>query len=340
MKVTFLTRYDGGLWFGGAEVQAEYTARELRRLGVEVEVFSPASTGVGDLVHTFGCYAYYYPVALHCRQHCVPYVVSPVFYITVGGVHKAWWKARAITRSTVRVQKRLFRGASFLLPNSETEAGQVADLFAQPMEKMHVTPNGVEERFADASPGLFRSTYGIEEPFVLNVARIEPRKNQLRLIQALKGTGIRLVIMGEPSNADYVKECRSAAGADVTFLAPVKHEDPVLASAYAACRVFALPSLLETPGLASLEAGMAGARVVTTPVGGGREYFADLARYVDPLSVPDIRARVLQAWEAPDPGDALRERLLAGFTWRRVAERTLQAYERALAAQPAGARTA
>ncbi len=32
------------------------------------------------------------------------------------------------------------------------------------------------------------------------------------------------------------------------------HDDPLLASAYAAARVFALPSWFETPGLAALEA--------------------------------------------------------------------------------------
>ena len=39
----------------------------------------------------------------------------------------------------------------------------------------------------------------------------------------------------------------------------MEHRDPLLALAYSACSVFALPSTLETPGLAALEAAAAGA---------------------------------------------------------------------------------
>jgi len=42
----------------------------------------------------------------------------------------------------------------------------------------------------------------------------------------------------------------------------------MLASAYAACDVFVLPSMFETPGIAALEAGLAGAKIVITKYGG------------------------------------------------------------------------
>ena len=44
----------------------------------------------------------------------------------------------------------------------------------------------------------------------------------------------------------------------VSWLGRLDHHDPLLASAYAAARVFALPSWFETPGLAALEAGPGG----------------------------------------------------------------------------------
>ena len=43
-----------------------------------------------------------------------------------------------------------------------------------------------------------------------------------------------------------------------SWLGRLDHHDPLLASAYAAARVFALPSWFETPGLAALEAALAG----------------------------------------------------------------------------------
>ena len=49
-------------------------------------------------------------------------------------------------------------------------------------------------------------------------------------------------------------------GEAVRWLGASDHDDPLLASAYAAARVFALPSWFETPGLAALEAALAGRR--------------------------------------------------------------------------------
>ncbi len=68
----------------------------------------------------------------------------------------------------------------------------------------------------------------------------------------------------------------------VIWLGRLDHHDPLLASAYAAARVFALPSWFETPGLAALEAALAGCAVVITPYGSTREYFGDLVEYARP----------------------------------------------------------
>ena len=66
------------------------------------------------------------------------------------------------------------------------------------------------------------------------------------------------------------------------WLGRLEHDDPLLASAYAAARVFALPSWFETPGLAALEAALAGCAVVITPFGSTREYFGELVEYARP----------------------------------------------------------
>lgn len=334
MKVTFLLRYDAGLYYGGAEVQAQYTAEGLRKLGVDVEVFSSLTTDVGDVMHCFGCLRLFNDVAQYCRHRGIPYLVSTIFYVGLTRLGLAWRRLRATTHRDSRLRRRLLNGASLLLPNSMAEAELVATLFRQPMAKMHVVPNGVEERFAEGDPDLFRNRFGLREPFVLNVARLEPRKNQLRLIEALAGTGLKLVILGQEADARYAVACRRAAGSDVLFLPPVPHDDPLLAGAYAACRVFALPSLVETPGIAALEAAAAGARVVTTPVGGGREYFGEHARYVLPSSAAGIRSAVLSAWEDDRPTDAQREHVLSRYSWAQVARRTLEGYERVLAGKP------
>jgi len=74
---------------------------------------------------------------------------------------------------------------------------------------------------------------------------------------------------------------------------------PLVLAAMKACRVFALPSLMEGIGLAALEAGALDARIVVTQNGGPRDYFAEYAWYVDPYSIPSITQGLQRAWDAP-----------------------------------------
>ncbi|MFO0910933.1 MAG: glycosyltransferase [Isosphaeraceae bacterium] len=76
----------------------------------------------------------------------------------------------------------------------------------------------------------------------------------------------------------------------------VDHEDPSLASAYAAARVVALPSWFETPGLSVLEGALAGAAVVVTPFGCTREYFGSRVLYARPDRPDEIRQALQHAW--------------------------------------------
>jgi glycosyltransferase involved in cell wall biosynthesis len=99
----------------------------------------------------------------------------------------------------------------------------------------------------------------------------------------------------------------------------------MLASAYAACDTFVLPSMFETPGIAALEAALAGAKVVITPYGGTKEYFRDLAGYVEPSSVVSIRNGIKAALERKK-GTELREHVRKSFLWQTVAQKTAAAY--------------
>ena len=73
-------------------------------------------------------------------------------------------------------------------------------------------------------------------------------------------------------NGIYDK-CVKEAGSNVKFLGDLDHSSDMLRSAYAACDVFVLPGWFETPGLAALEAALAGAKVVATKGGSTKEYF-------------------------------------------------------------------
>jgi glycosyltransferase involved in cell wall biosynthesis len=333
MRVTFCTRYDGFLWRGGAETQAEQTAIALRQQGIEVEFFTPFSEHVGDIVHFFGLYEHYIPVAEYCRSRHIPIIVSTIFYHSIDTLSHLYRALRWVILSRVgrlpHKRFRLLHLADVLLPNSQAEAWQLRKLFNIPPEKIHVIPNGVELRFAQSDPSCFREKYQIDTDFILNVGRIEKRKNQLRLIEAVRSLGIPLVIIGNPASNDYYLRCNRIKDEQTIFIPHIEHTDPLLASAYAACRVFALPSLLETPGIAALEAGLSGARLVVTPIGGAREYFRDYATYVNPRSVKSIRDSIATAWNRTHNPEQQIEHLKQ-FSWHNVTVQTASIYQEVL----------
>ena len=121
---------------------------------------------------------------------------------------------------------------------------------------------------------LFRNQFAIEGRFVLNVANIEPRKNQIRLAEVMKNfPDCKLVLIGHIRDPDYLQRVLEVGGSQLRYVGPLPHDSLLLRSAYRGCEFFALPSLLETPGLVALEAAAQGAPLLLTSEGCCAEYF-------------------------------------------------------------------
>jgi len=337
--VQFVAKYIP--YVGGGEVQFLKTADALRELGVEVETAPASLRGFPAVVHFFGSHGNLfndYARALKERYR-IPYVVSTIFYPSPRGVRNVVYAgiSKFLIRRNLeclipgkgfRELPYLLRNADMLLPNTAAEAEILKTFFPFIKdEKIMIVPNGVEDKFEKGDEEVFRCHFKINYDFVLNVARLEPRKNQLRLIRALKGTGIKLVIVGNKSvYPDYARECFNEGGEDVFFAGELSHDDSLLAGAYAAAKVFALPSSEETPGISAMEAALAGAAVVITERGGTKEYYKNYVKYVDPISVDDIRNKIIAAWEEGANIDGLKNLILANYSWSKVAQITREAY--------------
>jgi len=150
----------------------------------------------------------------------------------------------------------------------------------------------------------------------------------LKLIRALGAIDHPAVIIGRIIKGPYGDACvkEAAKHKHIRLIDGLGNDSAMLASAYAACHVFALPSLFETPGIAALEAGLAGANVVITPHGGTKEYFRDMAVYVDPGDERAIRAGIEKALGAPR-GTELKKHIAGNFLWELVAAKTAEVYK-------------
>ena len=302
----------------------------------------PAIASKPDIVHLFGSHPSHLDWAAWARQAAVPVVLSPIAWFSLrtywraGGNALAKWTSsskfllRAVCPWLPSWRKRLYRSVDLLLPNSLAEARQLSRYFLLPPSRIHVVPNGADPRFAQAAPTAFVQRTGLHH-FVFCPGRLEPRKNQLGLLRAMRDWPGPIVLMGDPAPGQeaYAAACRQEAGTNVHFLPRLAHDDPLLASAYAACGCVVLASWFETPGLAALEAAMQGAPLVLPTEGACQEYFGPWAWYVRPTDLAGIHQAVEKALQS-GRNPRLAQHVLRHYTWQQTAEATWQAYRRAM----------
>lgn len=366
MKILFQNRSDAYTKFGGDVAQMLKTREGLERLGVKVDVIlEPVSDySQYDLVHLFNIQLFVEtrPQMERARAAGKPVALSTIWWsfseFEVNRIRRPGWnrvrrmlgtpaacflyeRIMRARRPNYRHQQWLVHHADILLPNAEAEAGMVRRDFHPPKDVLfHVVHNGVDSHlFQGARPEEFFARYGLKD-FVLCAARIENRKNQLHLIRAMKDIDVPLVLVGRPNpnQNDYVSFVRAAANElgerRVIFVEHLDQKD--LASAYAAAKVHALVSWLESAPLASMEAAVAGCNIVTTDRAAVDEYLGNLAWRCDPSSISSIRDAIRAALAAPRQ-TALRDKIIREFTWDRAAAETLKGYEKALRRRKASA---
>jgi glycosyltransferase involved in cell wall biosynthesis len=322
---------------GGGEVQFDKTAEYLKRRGVEIRTGSWSAVGC-DLLHIFGTTPAGLEAARAAKRINIPVALSTISWydprVSWRLEPTQWRRIRSITGWSLRRavpaipswRRELLTLCDLLLPNSLAEAQQLVQLFGVAPSRVKVVRNAVDLQFECGDAALFERYFSLND-FVLVPGRIEPRKNQLNLLRALWGSGIPVVVLGDPhpDHRDYAAECMRVADAGTTFIGRLEHGSPMLAAAYAAARVVVLASWFETPGLAALEGALAGAEVVVTEGGSAREYFGDLARYLSPDDPWSIRRAVREAFECSQRG-RLTDLVRTRFLWEQAAIDTLSAY--------------
>jgi glycosyltransferase involved in cell wall biosynthesis len=238
------------------------------------------------------------------------------------------WRGRIARHADARLkrQRELLLQADVLLPSSEVEAYHYGERLRVVSVPVVVARVGTDEAGVPFEPP------DVARSGIVCFGRVETLKNQAALLFALHDVGVDVTIVGRQYDAQYSALCRRWATARTRFVAPIARDEVFRVMASAA--VHALPSWQELPGLASIwKQPASGARVVVGTRGCEREYFGTRRRLRRPGAAgDDSGTAVLRALERGPraPGDALELRLRA-LTWRRHAEATLDAYERAIA---------
>jgi glycosyltransferase involved in cell wall biosynthesis len=216
---------------------------------------------------------------------------------------------------------------------------------AIPARKITVIPLAAETRFhpvpeAQYQPILKR--HGLEQPFILYVGSVEPRKNLLRLLQAYQrlrqwSTRWSLVIVGARNLWKSSPVARFTQNNDlqgcVRFTGYVADAD--LPALYSAADLFVFPSLYEGFGLPVLEAMACGTPVVTANTASLPEVAGEAALLVDPYNVEALAEAMQKVLSDHELALDLRRRgfeRAAQFTWERTARLTISVYQQVLEA--------
>lgn len=333
MRVTFVLHLAAGLYRGGLELQGENTRKALERQGVHVRLLSPEDRELeSDIVHFFGTYPGFPMVGHACRTRRMPYVCTPVLLVHEQGrkLRMRAWRKRYLQASFPKDQMQLYRHANRLFTLTSAEERNLDDYFGAGLAPKVRIPIGIDQRFAHGDAQVFRERFGISVPFVLQTGRLEGRKNQIGVIRAMKGLGIPLVLIGIAEDAAYREACLAEGKGFVYHLGKLDLDDPALSGAYAAAKVFAMPSGSEVLSASALEAAVAGLPSILGDSWGAQEYLGEDARYVRPSDIPGIRAGIEHFWDKP--GDRLARSAKYGpvFNWDNVARQIIAEYEKVL----------
>ena len=195
--------------------------------------------------------------------------------------------------------KKAAKKSDRIIAISEQTKKDIVHYLKVPENKIEVIYQGCHEAFKNEIPeqtlSMISEKYSLPHRFILNVGTIEERKNLHRVVQALKGTGIPLVVVGKKTK--YFKKVKKAAEkgkVETYFLEKVSMED--LAVIYRLADIFIYPSLFEGFGIPVIEALYSSTPVITSnrsslPEAGGED-----SVYVDPENIEDINSKILFLW--------------------------------------------
>jgi len=236
------------------------------------------------------------------------------------------------------------RAADHVITDSDATRADAIRLLRLPPERMTTVPLAADERFRPIDRGealaAISRRHSIEGPFLLTVCTLEPRKNLVGAIRALRivrqrGRDVRLVIAGARGwrvAPVFEEVSRQGLEGQVRFLGHVPDDD--LALLYSACEVFLYPSMYEGFGLPPLEAMACGSAVVVSDRSSMPEVVGDAGLLCDPANPEDIAAKALVVLEDAESATTYRERALARssqFSWGKTARLTHEIYQRVLA---------
>ena len=207
--------------------------------------------------------------------------------------------------------------ADCIVAISEQTKNDLIEFLHVPAEKIVVVYQGCHpnfhRNFSHQALQEVRNKYQLPEHFLLNVGTVEPRKNVLHVVKAMKEMGdtstIPLVIVGRHTAytrviQNYLKE--NGMELRVHFIPKANFAD--LPAIYQLSKAFVYPSVFEGFGIPLVEAIACGVPVITSTGSCFSEAAGPNSLYVDPQDVKGMAAAIDKVLK----DEALRKSMMVG----------------------------
>lgn len=364
MNVLFEGRIDLFRRLGGDTNFIVSLKKELQKNNISCHIGIQNRNEHYDLVHFFGIMRIHdlYPPFLRARRQRKKIIVTPIYedlsYLDNFG--RTGWEqivkilpidlkefAKGLIRSIKdpsqlklallqvmipysKQQRDILKYSSRIISTSHGESILLQNKFSLPKSKFNIIPIGIDKEITKGDKSDFIKEYNLKN-FILSVGRIEPKKNQLGLLEALKNESIPLVFIGSLNEyhlsygKQFLKTIRKYP--NVYYIGQLNRK--MLLSAYAAAKVCVLPSWFEALGIVSMEAAINKCNIVTTSMGYAREYFGALVWYCDPRDIDSIKKTVINAYNAPIR-TKLSQLILEKYTVQKTVPKIIDMYRKSL----------
>jgi glycosyltransferase involved in cell wall biosynthesis len=191
----------------------------------------------------------------------------------------------------------LLKNAAHVLTDSAFIRNEILNSFPLHEENVSVCRLGVDKRF------FINPNVNSQNPYILAVGSLDPRKNFLRLFHAWESVcnrfpGFELHVVGGGTSIFKELDLSSLKMTQIKFIQ--RASDSELLDEYRSATAFVYPSLYEGFGLPVIEAMAAGLPVLTSEKSAMAEITGDLAVLVDPQSEESIAEGIVNLLKKQD----------------------------------------
>ncbi|MFI5458993.1 MAG: glycosyltransferase family 4 protein [Isosphaerales bacterium] len=182
--------------------------------------------------------------------------------------HDVWQTLQFEPRRKRELLSRVFERADLILSVSHFNTERLLEAFPTCRDRVAYVPNGADDLFfepaTDHERARVREDLGLppQVPYLLSVANFQPRKNLVRLIDAVaklpevSAGDLALVLIGTGAEDEVriLREAAAGAGSRALIRMPGYRQGHALRAVYAEATALVFPSLCESFGIPAVEA--------------------------------------------------------------------------------------